>query len=244
MLQNTKGIVLRAVKYGDTSVVATIFTSYFGVQSYMVQGVRSNKVKNNKAGLLQPSTMLDMVVYNKPFAGLQRIKEMQFAHLYKTLQQDIRKNSIALFSIELLLRLLPENAPAPELFDFSMEYFIRMDDMPADEIANFPLFFIIQCASLLGYELKGTYSATTPHLNLQEGGFSAVTPLSNIYTDEAEVAALDAIMKVRKFSDLKTVDMNAHMRFHLLEWYLAFLHNHTQHMGNIKSLAVLQAILH
>jgi len=244
MLQNTKGIVLRAVKYGDTSVVATIFTSYFGVQSYMVQGVRSNKVKNNKAGLLQPSTMLDMVVYNKPFAGLQRIKEMQFAHLYKTLQQDIVKNSIALFSIELLLRLLPENAPAPELFDFSMEYFMRMDDMASDEIANFPLFFIVQCGSMLGFELKGNYSTATPYLNLYEGGFSSIAPISDINIDDAEAKALGDILIVRKFTDLKAVDMNATMRFHLLEWYIAFLHNHTQHMGNIKSLTVLQAILH
>ncbi len=38
-LHNTKGIVLRTVKYGETSVIVTIFTELFGIQSYIVNGV-------------------------------------------------------------------------------------------------------------------------------------------------------------------------------------------------------------
>jgi DNA repair protein RecO (recombination protein O) len=41
MLHKTKGLVLRAVKYGETSLVVTMFTELFGVQSYMVNGVRT-----------------------------------------------------------------------------------------------------------------------------------------------------------------------------------------------------------
>jgi hypothetical protein len=38
--------------------------------------------------------------------------------------------------------------------------------------------------------------------------------------------------------------MSAAMRMRLTEWYIAFLQRHTQHMSNIRSLQVLQAILH
>ena len=42
MISKTKGIVLRTVKYGETSVVVTIFTELFGLQSYLVNGVRAS----------------------------------------------------------------------------------------------------------------------------------------------------------------------------------------------------------
>ena len=49
-LHKTKGIVLRSVKYGETSIIVTIFTELFGVQSYLVNGIRtsSKKAAGNK----------------------------------------------------------------------------------------------------------------------------------------------------------------------------------------------------
>lgn len=244
MLHYTTGIVLRAVKYGDTSLVCTIFTGIYGVQTYMVQGVRSSKTKNNKAGLLQPATLLDMVVYHKPNTQLQRIREFQFAHIYKTLQEDIVKNSIALFSVELLLRLLPENAPLPELFDFALDYFKKLDEMQGEAIANFPLYFVIQCSHLLGYDIKGSYSKDTPHLDLHEGGYTQHSPVMPPFVNDEDSKALSKLLQVKDLTGLIHAEMNAAMRFRLLDWYVAFLQRHSQHMGNIRSLHVLQAILH
>jgi DNA repair protein RecO (recombination protein O) len=45
MLHNTKGIVLRVTKYGDTSIILTAYTELFGVQQYMVKGVRVTSKK-------------------------------------------------------------------------------------------------------------------------------------------------------------------------------------------------------
>lgn len=42
-IHHTKGIVLRTVKYGETSLVVSIYTEMFGLQQYMVNGVRTNK---------------------------------------------------------------------------------------------------------------------------------------------------------------------------------------------------------
>ena len=89
MLQNTQGIVLRSVKYGETSLITSVFTEKQGVQSYMVQGVRTSKAKTNKAALLQPATLLDLVIYQKPQVNLQRLKEYQYAHIYTTLRKTL-----------------------------------------------------------------------------------------------------------------------------------------------------------
>src|SRR5690606_33343156 len=130
--------------------------------------------KQNRAGLLQPATLLDLVVYQKPGANLQRIKEYHPAYIYTSLQEHVVKNSVALFSVELLLRLLPEHAPMPELFDSCFEYFRALDKTLA--AGNYPIYIIVHCANMLSYNISGSYSEQTPHLNLQEGGFSQNMP--------------------------------------------------------------------
>ena len=40
MTHKTKGIVLRTVHYGETSVITSVYTELFGLQSYIVKGVR------------------------------------------------------------------------------------------------------------------------------------------------------------------------------------------------------------
>jgi len=244
MLHNTRGIVLRSVKYGDTSLISTIFTELYGVQSYMVQGVRSAKAKNHKAGLLQISTLLELVVYHNPQKKLQRIREFRPAHIYSTLQEEVIKNSVALFSAELLLKLLPENAIMPELFSFSFDYFVQLDMQSTPDVANFPLWFIIQCSRILGYPVGGSYSDATPHLNLQEGAFTQQPPGVRPFVQDDDAQTLSKLLDINSYDELKNVAMNAAMRYRLLDWYVEFLQRHTQHLGAIKSLTVLQAILH
>jgi len=245
MLQKTNGIVLRSIKYGDTSLITTIFTSVSGVQTYMVQGVRSAKAKQNRAGSFQPGMLLEMVIYQQQQKNLQRIREFQAAYIYTSMQESVIKNTIVLFSAELLLRLLPEHAPLPALFDFAFEYFITLDTLPPESVANFPLFFIINCSRVLGYELKGDFSKETPYLNLQEGGFTAQPPVAiTNYTNDEEAAALNRLLKADGYEALKNIELNAAMRMKLIDWYIAFLQQHTQHMGDIRSLPVLKAILH
>lgn len=244
MIAATQGIVLRSVKYGETSLISTIFTRAYGVQSYLVQGVRSSRSRSNRAVLLQPASLLDLVVYRKPSGNLQRIREMQFFHVYGTMQEEIARNSIALFSAELLLRLLPEHAPQPELFDAAAGYFIQLDTMRAAAVANFPLYFMVQCARHLGYAIGGTFSEETPYLDLHEGAYTAHPPVVKPFVDTEAAQALSILIRLERYQDLCAVSMHAGMRAQLIDWYLSFLHRHTQYMAPVKSLQVLQAVLH
>jgi DNA repair protein RecO (recombination protein O) len=244
MLQKTKGIVLRSVKYGETSLVTTIFTAEYGVETYMVKGVRTAASRRNKAGFFQPATLLDLVVYQQPQKAMQHIREFQAAHIFGNMQEDVVKNSIVLFSIEVMLRLLPPNAPLPSLFDFAFQYFVSLDKIPHKDVANLPLYFIIQCSRILGYELKGNFTTDTPHLNLQEGGFTHDIPAAQTEFSDNDARLLDQMLVIDNHEELSKLDMSSGSRLRLIDWYIAFLQLHTQHMGNVRSLSVLRTILH
>src|SRR5882724_1588536 len=129
MVQSTKGIVLRTVKYGETSVIVSIYTELFGIQSYIVNGVRTSSKKGaNKASFFQPAAILDLVVYHNELKNLQRIKEFRWSYLYKHIFFDILKNSVAVFIVELLQKTLKQPESNPELFYFIEDAFLHLDD--------------------------------------------------------------------------------------------------------------------
>jgi DNA repair protein RecO (recombination protein O) len=100
---------MRTVKYGETSLIVTVFTELFGVQSYMVNGVRSvKKSASIPIGHLQPGNLLDMVVYHHERATLQRIKDCRLVFHGLNLDENMSRNAVLLFIVELLQKCLKQ----------------------------------------------------------------------------------------------------------------------------------------
>nr|MBC8458136.1 DNA repair protein RecO [Deltaproteobacteria bacterium] len=103
MLYKTRGIVLHSVKYSESSLIVKVYTEIFGLQSYLLKGIRSQKAKT-KPALFQSLSLLDMVVYHKEKSSLHPVKEVRLAAPTHSISSDIRKSSIALFLAELIYR--------------------------------------------------------------------------------------------------------------------------------------------
>ena len=112
----TRAIILRTVKYGETSLVVTAFTELFGLQTYLVNGVRTAKKSGLKASLYQPASVVDMEVYHNERNTMHRIKECNRAHVFNNILTDVVKNSVALFLMELLYKLLKQPEQNSDLF--------------------------------------------------------------------------------------------------------------------------------
>ena len=174
MIHKTKGIVLRTVKYGETSLVVTVFTELLGLQSYLVNGVRQASKKGTpKATYFQPAAILDLVAYHNEFKNLQRLKEFKWAYLYKHLLSYVRKNTVALFMIELLTKCLKQPEAHPELYYFVEDALHHLDESNDTVTANFPLFFALHLAVFFGFRISDDHDEGTHYLDLQEGLFVA-----------------------------------------------------------------------
>ena len=158
MTHKTKGIVLRSIKYGETSLVVTIFTEMFGIQTYMVNGVRTSKKSASKANHFQPTAILDLVVYHSENKSMQRIKEFSWANLYSKLLSDVIKNSIASFMAELLHKCLKQPEANADLYNFCEESFLQLDRADKIVAANFALFFTLHLTHFFGFRMSDNYS--------------------------------------------------------------------------------------
>ena len=244
MVHATKGIVLRTVKYGDTSIITTVYTELFGIQSYMVKGVRqSSKTSAGKAGFFQPSAMLDMEVYHNDLKPLQFIKEYQWSYLYEHILFDVVKNTVAVYVIELLQHSLKQPEANPELFYLIEDTLKQLDKGNNTLTGNLPLYFTLHLSSELGFQMQGSYSPQTPFFDLKEGMFISEKPLHVYYMEGSLAQTTSQLLAVKFYSDLENISLNRNVRRDLLMAYQTYLSLHIHDFGEMKSFPILQEIL-
>jgi DNA repair protein RecO (recombination protein O) len=227
MTHKTKGIVLRTVKYGETSLVVTMFTELFGVQTYMVNGVRTSKQSSQKANYFQPAALLDMVVYHNEQRTMHRIKEFKWGVLYDQVLTDVIKNSIALYIVELLHKCLKQPENNVDLFYFCEDVLMQLDQSDKGVAANIALYFTLQLPQFFGFKIDDRHSDTETILDLREGNFTSEQPM-HPYFMEGEYAQLTAqLLKAIHPQELEQFRLNREIRRKLLisyQDYYSLLH--------------------
>jgi len=243
-LHHTKGIVLRTVKYGETSLIVTIFTELFGIQSYLVNGVRvSTKKGSGKANLFQPSAILEMVVYHNELKQLQRIKEFKWSFLYQHILSEVRKNAVVLFMVELLTKCLKQPEANADLFHFVEDAFMHLDESGDAVTANFPLFFALHLPLFFGFRFSDNYSEVYPILDLKEGEFLKEQPAHPHFLDDKQAFVTSQLLKVQQPEELEDIKLNHDFRRNLLYAYEVYYSLHVQDFGTMRTLPVLREIL-
>ena len=85
MLTKIQGIIIRSVKYGETSLIFDMYTQQFGLASFIVNGARKPKSKL-PSSLFQLMNWLEVIAYVKDPRSLSRIKEAQIIFHYQYMQ--------------------------------------------------------------------------------------------------------------------------------------------------------------
>lgn len=243
MLHHTRGIVLRTVKYGETSLIALVYTERFGVQSYMVNGVRSSNKSALRPGYFQPSAQLELVVYHNELRNIQRIREGKWHFLYQEIFFDMRKNAVALFMVELLQKTIHEPEGNSDLYAFAEDAFQQLDAANIAMVANFPLYFSLHLSAFFGFRIQDNFQPGRPFLDLQEGLFVEERPAHQGYIEGEGSAATAQLLKVMQPSELQEVMLTQSLRRRLLDAYMQFYNWHVSGFNTMRSLPVLQEVM-
>lgn len=239
MLVTTEGIVLHSVKYGESSLIATIFTSEFGRQSYLINAARSKNSKN-KASLLQPLYLVDLVAYQKQSHELHRVKELKSAQIYQTLPLEILKSTVSIFLAEILYKSINEQESYPEMFDFiknSLLYFDLMDS----GFSNFHIWFLLRLTEYLGFLPDMNRVGYQNWFDMKKGEIVGSQPSHPFFANK-ELTEFLANLAVLKIHELPEYPVPRKVRDQLVTFVVDYYHLHFENLGEIKSLNVLREV--
>lgn len=227
MYHNTKGIVLNSIKYAETSIISKVYTLEFGLQAYIVNGVRK---KNGKSTYYQPLTLLDLQVSNSKQGQLHRVKEAKPHYVFNSIPFDILKSSVALFLAEVLNKCLKEEEKNEQLFLFLEKAIVDLDVSPYN--SQFHLSFLILLSKHLGFCPDFNYQNQL-YFDMLNGTFVHELPKhSNYLSNPKELVSLIEGRKLK--NDEKRIVLNQ-----LIMYY----QTHVETFGKIKSVDVLETIL-
>ncbi len=239
MLVTTEGIVLHFIKYGESSVITTIYTRDFGRQSYMINAARSKKSKN-KASLLQPLFLVDLVAYQKQSRELHRVKELKSNQPYQNIACDITKSTQVILLAEILYKTLNEQESFPEMFDFIKSALLYFD-LLEEGASNFYLFFLFRLTEYLGFLPNTTKISFEGWFDLKKGAVVPFQP-SHPHFANTEVTEHLISLSTLKINELAEFKISRTMRDSLLTVLVDYYQLHFESLGEIKSLKVLREV--
>ena len=233
MIAKTKAIILRNTNYSESSIISKMYTREFGVRSYILQSVRKGK-SAVRPSMIQPLSIVEMDVYQKPNMKLGRVKELKNTPLLVNIQDDMLRKSIALFYIEVINCCVTEEHCEEDLFDFLENEILSLEKTTV--LSNLPILFLLSLSSFLGVQPQGLYGPSTQYLSIQEGVFVPQEGLDTLTEIESKFISLLLHSKDKVLG-------NAALRKQALKQLIRYYQHHVIKNKEIKSVDILSELL-
>jgi len=230
----SKGIVLKSLKYSETSLILDIYTRDKGLRSFIISGVRKAKAK--QANIFQAMNIIDLVAQDKQ-EKLARIKESKLSVIYSSLNQEVLKSSIGIYYVDLFRAVVKEKESNPELFDFLETALINLDQSHS-ELALKPLVFGINMAKHLGFGWSNNFSEIDNCFDIQIGQF---VPFSSNHQSSLNPELSKTLYEI--LLQGSSVTVSKPVRTELMNALIRYFSFHIEGFTELRSLKVLRAIL-
>ncbi|MBC8985677.1 DNA repair protein RecO [Pedobacter sp. N36a] len=240
MLHKTRGIVLKTTLYSESSVVVQMFTEKFGMQSYLINGVKKPRAKI-RMNMLQPLHLVDMVVYHKVNSSIQRISELRPSPIFSSIPYDILKSTMAMFLNEVLYKSIRQQMTDEYLFDFIFNAVCWLDESQGINV-NFHLAFLLKLSRYLGFAPSSQTKTDQSYFDLQEGEFKSLPP-AHPHFIEKDDSVLFISLFILPFEKIIEIKLDNKTRRRILDKILIYYTLHTASFGEIRSHQVLEDIL-
>ena len=176
----TNAVVLRSVKFQESSRIVTFYTERFGRLAGIVKGARRSPGRFGSS--LQPMSQVSVVVYRKPGREVQTVSQCDLAIAYRRIPLDLGRMAVGLQMVELVTMIThdeEENRPLYDLLSGSL----RELDGESDPGWMLLYHFEIRLAPILGFRpdfancagcgrpyAEGTTVGVMVRLDIERGG--------------------------------------------------------------------------
>ena len=236
MITKTRGIVLRSVRFGESSLIVDVLTKSSGRVSFMVHIPKTSKGKIKKQ-YFQPMTLLD---FEYERSNLQRIKDVRVSLPYSSIPIDPAKSCISLFLSEFIYYATRNEQENPTLFTYistSLEWL----DNAYEDFANFHLVFMMRLGKFLGFHPFLEDFTPGCFFDLRNGCFTLSMPLHTDFLNAADAGHLYNLMRMN-FDTMKLFKLSHDDRNRITEIVLRYYKLHLPNMPELQSFDILREV--
>jgi DNA repair protein RecO (recombination protein O) len=166
---------------------------------------------------------------------LNSIREARVHFVYTSLNQNIIKQSIALFLSEVLGSALREEDKNPNLFEYLQTTFQWLETH--DHVSNFHLLFLLNLTRHLGFYPE-TKNLTGNYFNLEEGYFADYKPF-NMFIEGENLVSFKSLIGTN-FDVLDRLNFSVRSRQSVLNDLITYYELHLPGFKKPRSLDILK----
>lgn len=239
---HTRGIVVRTLRYGESSVITDIFTAEKGLCSFIGGSVRTARSRM-PFSLFQPLSPVVLVSYWKEdVSALHRLKECRADMPLTGIPFELKKGAVALFMAEVLRKCLHPGEAHPALFEFLSEV-VQYTDVTPGSVAHLPLYFLVHLAEHLGIQPHLPDPEEGPQFfDLREGYTSVLPPAHGLHLSPDDTDRL-RVLTAADIADIADLAFTGQERRHLLHRLLTYYQIHVEGFNEINTPDVLELVL-
>lgn len=151
-LVTDEAVILRSVKFGDTSKILTLYSKNNGKINCIVKGARN--IKSKVLGVIEPFNHITIVFYNKQNRDLQMLSKAETIRNFSIIKTDLDKLTISYRILEMMNKAVYDKEHSHELFELLIKSFsyingnIRLENSAENFISY--LYFQVHLCEVLG----------------------------------------------------------------------------------------------
>ncbi len=238
-MHQSRAIVLRQIKYSETSLILKIYTEKEGLLSFIAKGVRGKKGRLSSAQF-QPLNLIDLSYREARKSQLRQISDLKVIEPFTDLPFNPVKRTIAIFMAELIHSVIKEHESNKKLFDFLFNS-IHWLDLSKENYTHFHLFFMMKFTKHLGFYPMLDGHKEARYFDLQQGVFSRGEPGHSFFIAFEDLSAWKQLINV-KFETIKTLLFSNSLKRKLLKTMMLYYKLHLIHFKELNSHHILQSV--
>ncbi|MDH7515260.1 MAG: DNA repair protein RecO [Bacteroidota bacterium] len=151
MIVKSEGIVLRSIRYGDTSRIVTAYTQGHGRTTLIAKAAAGPKPRFGAA--LELFAHSQFVYYHKASREIQLLSQADVIESFRGMQADMDKTLLGFAVLEFVLSSVRGEEQHPGLFSLLLETLRGIDTAKTDP-ANILLRFLVHFSAALGFGME------------------------------------------------------------------------------------------
>jgi len=181
----TDAIVLRAIRYGESSKIVTFFTRSHGKVTVIAKGAL--RPKSGYGSSLEPMSHASVIFHLKDTREIQTLTQSDLVESWRRLSEDLGTMSSGMKMIELVNAVSEHRHEGSDLFTLLVDGLSRLNDATKDPQISLYI-FESRLAGVLGYAPDFTRCAVCRR---EMGDFPGDSPAAEFHLDKGGVLCTD-----------------------------------------------------